>query len=315
MGGNVFAGRTSSINIENIKPTLDAYFAELVSLFPKKAPIFTSSTFIPLGSVGKKKVSGDIDLGVDSRMLFIPSIANESISDWGIDLDEVNSNYEKMLKRAKTSTPEQIKMKAFLFTLVRFINKNAPNIHCDEKKVTPGNIFGLFPQVTPTGEFNGQAVQIDWMVGDIGWLEFSYYSSAYPENSNVKGLHRTQLLLAAFQQAGYSFNHVSGVKDKSTGQVIASTPEAALRLLSDKWGIQLKRGMIENYYLLHHRLEEIPKYEYDGIIDTYFKILDSTRCDIPDDLQEEWLRRKSALGLTGKFLPEDSKLKDTNEVV
>jgi hypothetical protein len=45
------------------------------------------------------------------------------------------------------------------------------------------------------------------------------------------------------------------------------------------------------------------------MLDTYFKILDSTRADIPDNLQEEWIGRKDRLVLSGKFLPENSKLK------
>jgi hypothetical protein len=49
--------------------------------------------------------------------------------------------------------------------------------------------------------------------------------------------------------------------------------------------------------------------DYDKLLDIYFKILDSTRADIPDDLQEEWLLRKDRLGLTGKFLPDTSALK------
>lgn len=45
------------------------------------------------------------------------------------------------------------------------------------------------------------------------------------------------------------------------------------------------------------------------MIDIYLKILDSTRADIPDDLQVEWKKRRAKLGLTGKFLPDNSALK------
>jgi hypothetical protein len=41
----------------------------------------------------------------------------------------------------------------------------------------------------------------------------------------------------------------------------------------------------------------------------YFKILDSTRADIPDNIQDEWISKQSTLNLTGKFLPNNSKLK------
>ena len=41
----------------------------------------------------------------------------------------------------------------------------------------------------------------------------------------------------------------------------------------------------------------------------YLKILESTRADIPGDLQEYWLAHKDEYGLTGKFLPDDSNLR------
>ena len=47
-GGNVFAGKTISIKLENIKPTLDRYFTELKRIFPKKANIFNEQHFHPL---------------------------------------------------------------------------------------------------------------------------------------------------------------------------------------------------------------------------------------------------------------------------
>lgn len=67
MGGNVFADKTSGIKRDHISSTLTAYFTELSKLFPKKSKIFNIEHFIPLGSVGKKAVSGDIDLGVDIK--------------------------------------------------------------------------------------------------------------------------------------------------------------------------------------------------------------------------------------------------------
>ena len=48
--------------------------------------------------------------------------------------------------------------------------------------------------------------------------------------------------------------------------------------------------------------------QYDHLTNVYFKILDSTRADIPDDLQPLWIQKQSKLGLTGKFLPDTSKL-------
>ena len=45
-----------------------------------------------------------------------------------------------------------------------------------------------------------------------------------------------------------------------------------------------------------------------AVYDTYLKILDSTRADIPEDLQQYWIDNQERLSLKGKFLPEDSNL-------
>ena len=309
-GGNVFAGRTAGIKREHIAPTLNAYFAELKQIFPKKAGLFNEQNFVPLGSVGKKAVSGDIDLGVSAADLLDKEMSDGAIAEWGIDPKRVAAEFENLKKRARSSTPEQLRMKAFLKELTLYINQNAPSLYCDEKKVTDGNIFGLFPQQNEQGQDLGAGVQIDWMVGDLNWLKFSYYSSAYPEGSNVKGLHRTQLMLSAFQVANLSFSHIGGVKDKATGQVIANDPATALDVLSQRLGVKITAADAEDYYKLHSLLKaKLKPQDYNTLINTYLKILDSTRADIPNDLQDEWRTRKDELGLTGKFLPDNSKLK------
>jgi hypothetical protein len=43
-------------------------------------------------------------------------------------------------------------------------------------------------------------------------------------------------------------------------------------------------------------------------MDSYLKILDSTRADIPDNLQQYWIDNQSRLVLKGKFLPDTSNL-------
>lgn len=309
-GGNVFKGQTGPINRENIEPTLQHYFAELKSVFPKKASIFNLQHFQPLGSVGKKDQSGDIDLAVSASDIVDKEMSPESIAEWGIDPKAVDAEQQNLAKRARSATPEQLRMKAFLKLLTLYINQNAPTLHCDEAKVTAGNIFGLFPQYDPQGKELGIGVQMDWMVGDLNWLTFSYYSSAYPKESNVKGLHRTQLMLSAFQIANLSFNHVSGVKDKESGEVVANDPEAAIAVLNDRLGTDITRQDAENYYTLHEKLKkELPPEQYDRMVNIYLGILDKTRADIPDDLQDAWLQKKDQLNLTGKFLPDTSKLK------
>ena len=230
--------------------------------------------------------------------------------EWGIDPKAVHVEFAKLEKRAKTASPEMLLMKAFLKELTLYINSHAPNLYCDEKKVTNGNIFGLYPQINEKGENVGIGVQIDWMIGDLQWLTFSYHSAAYPAESNVKGLHRTQLMLSAFQAANLSFNHVTGVKDKDTNVTIAHNPEDALNELSKRLGVKITQADAEDYYKLHKLLKSKMKpADYNHMIDVYLKILDSTRADIPDDLQPEWKKRQSKLGLTGKFLPDNSALK------
>lgn len=311
MGGNVFADKTSNILRENITPTLDTYFKELTALFPSKAVVFNELHFCPLGSVRKKEYSGDIDLGIDVSHLLDSNKSDEAIQAWNIDPAFVTSTFEVLKKRARTATDDDLRIKAFLKCLAEYINQHAPNLHCDVKKVTNGNLFGLYPQFDSTYQKLSRGVQIDWMVGNIDWLKFSYYSSPYPKDSNVKGLHRTQLILAAFQIANLSFNHVTGVKDKTNTKIVASTPAAALSVLSDRLGFTVSEVVAQDYYALHHLLKDnLRNGEYQALLNIYFKILDSTRADIPNNLHELWIKNRLHLGLTGKFLPDDSKLKE-----
>ena len=311
MGGNVFADKTSSIKREYIDPTLTKYFNELKQLFPKKANIFDTKHFIPLGSVGKKSVSGDIDLGIDIAHVIDFNDIYKSLDDWNLVAADFEDEFALLKKRARTASDDQLRAKAFLKLISMYINDFAPLIICNEEKVGPGTMFSCFPQYDRKGNNIGQGVQIDWMVGNIDWLKFSYYSSAYPEDSNVKGLHRTQLMLSAFQVAGLSFGHADGVKDKETREVIATTPADALSALSERLGFTVTQEDAENYYTLYTLLaENMDPDQKNRLLCTYFKILDSTRVDIPDNLTYHWLNYKDTLGLTGKFLPETSKLKE-----
>ncbi len=316
MGGNVFKDRTTSIKREHIEPTLSKYFAELKKVFPKKSNIFNIDKMKPIGSVGKKDISGDIDLAIDSKSLLDKQMSDKSIKEWGVDPVLVNDRYKKIVKRARTATPEQSRMKAFLFELADLINKKTYNIYIDDKKITNGNIFGLFPQYDEDGDKLHTGVQIDWMIGNLNWLTFSYYSSVY--KGNVKGLHRTQLMVAMFTSLGLVFNHINGVKDKETQEVLAKNPTAAIKVLNDKFKFKKKltKGILEDYFKLQEFLRSnVPKKNLDEIYDIYLKILDRTRADIPEDLQADWKKRKTKLGLTGKFLPDNSNLKESDIVI
>ena len=311
MGGNVFADKTSSIKREHIDPTLTAYFAELSNLFPNKKDIFNTNHFIPLGSVGKKNVSGDIDLGVDINDILDLNDVYGSLEEWGLVAAEFEDEFILLKRRARTSNDDQLRVKAFLKLLTKCINNHAEHIFCDEKKVTDGNIFTLYPQLDENTVGLGTGVQIDWMVGNLEWLKFSYYSAAYPEDSNVKGLHRTQLMLSAFQIAGLSFGHIAGVKDKHTGELVAVSPAGALRVLSARLGFYISQTDAEDYYKLQSLFKSKMTIEqYNQLIYIFLRILDSTRVDIPTELQYTWIVNKDTLGLTGKFLPETSKLKE-----
>jgi hypothetical protein len=308
-GGNVFKDKTASIKLEHIAPTLEAYFNELKHIFPKKAMIFNLDHFKPLGSVGKKPMSGDIDLGIDSKSLLDHTMSDRSMEQWNIDPKAVHVEFAKLEKRAKSASPEMLLMKAFLKELTLYINSHAPKLYCDEKKVNSSSIFGLYPQYDTNGHEVGIGVQVDWLIGDLSWLTFSYHSDAYPPESNVKGLHRTQAILCLFQVANMSFNHGIGVKDKETGQMIATSPDKALSVLSDKLNINFTQGNTRNFYILYELIKQLPKKQYDLWVDTYFKVLDSTRADIPGILQSEWKKRKTKLNLSGKYLPDNSALK------
>jgi hypothetical protein len=303
-GGNIFGAATDRIRREHIAPTLQKYFIELKKVFPK-API-NPNDFHPVGSVGKKDTSGDIDLAIDGTKLFPNGVTSDSVQAWNINPEEFVMRFDQLQKRAKTSTKEQIAMKAVLQLISEYVNAHAPSIHMDEKKANPGNAFGMFPQYDEQGNNLGIGIQIDWMIGHLPWLLFSYKSIEYGKEDNVKGLHRTQLLLSMLQVKGFSFNHVKGVTDKKTNQVVANTPEEVLKLINSLYGSHLTADELDSYY----ELIDVAKADsnFDDIMSVYLRILDKTRADIPYNLQEYWIEHQDHFGLTGKFLPDTSNL-------
>ena len=300
-GGNVFDD-VVSIKREYIEPTMQVFSKELSRIFPNFKPEFSR-----LGSVGKKDVSGDIDLGVSSK-LFFDEDGKPRLKEWGFDPKEYAALVDKFTKRARTSKPEQIALRTMLTLMGRKINDKSLLILTDDKSSSTGMLFSRFPQFDESGKKLPTFIQIDMMIGDTDWLNFAYYSDVY--KNNVKGLHRTQLLVALFANKGYVFSHNTGVKNKDTQEVVATTPDVAVALLNKLYHTKLDKKIISNYFTLIEYLKKtLKKPDYDALLDTYLKILESTRADIPEDLQDEWLKRKDRLGLTGKFLPDDSKLK------
>ncbi len=300
-GGNVF-GTTSSIKKEYIQPTLTKFVAELKRIYPK-----VDFKFSTLGSVGKKDESGDIDLGMSVDQ-FMTKDGTPLLDSWDIDKAEFDALYEKIRKRTRSATETQSKLRAMLELIAIGIEKNSQFIDTDIKAAGGGSIFCMFPQFDKESkELPEKSVQIDINVGNLDWLNFSYYSNTYKDN--VKGLHRTQLMLAMFQALDMMFKHSTGVTSKATGETLATNPQEAINVLNKGFNLSLSQDILNDYFELMNALKKnLPKDKLNQILDTYLKILDSTRADIPFDIQDYWIANQDRLGLKGKFLPDDSKL-------
>ena len=304
-GGNVF-GTTAPIAKEKIEPTLEKFTEELGKIFPKKANTF--STFEKLGSAGKKDMSGDIDVAYP-----VGNLTKENKPDlegWGLDREEFNQYFEKIRKRARTATEAQSQLRAMLILIAEKINKESTVLQADPKSSNSNSLFLAFPQYDETGKKQPELIQVDINVGDPEWLKFSYYSNIY--KGVVKGLHRTQLMLALFTAKGKMFKHEQGVLDKETREVEATTPKEALELLNKLYNLNLTQDQLNDYFELSDVLEkQLSKEDYGKVIDIYLKILDRTGpfAHIPENLEKYWIENQDRLGLTGKRLPDDSPLK------
>lgn len=296
-GGNVF-DETAPIKKEHINPTLKEFFKQFGEVFPKARPHFEGVR--TLGSVGKKDYSGDIDLALSEDSF-------KDISDWDLDEKRVQELFIGFKKRAKTSTDAQLMKRSVIVGIAEKIQSSDKQIIVDVKGSSTGSLFCQFPQYDEKGKEVGQNVQIDINVGDIDWLTFAYHSATY--KGNVKGLHRTQLLVSLFSHKGYTFSHNYGVKHKVTQEVEASSPTQALDLLNSLYGTNLTMDTVGDYFKLIEALKNsLSEEDLHAVYDTYLKILDSTRADIPEDLQQYWIDNQERLSLKGKFLPEDSNL-------
>lgn len=297
MGGNVF-GTTASIKKENIKPTLLEFFRQFKAVFPKAEPFFREMK--TLGSVGKKDVSGDIDLALSEKSF-------DNVEDWGLDREHIMQLFQAFKKRSRTATDDLLMKRSVIVAIAEIIQNSDTDITVDMKGSGAGTLFLMFPQYDSTGKQLEDNVQIDINVGDVDWLEFAYYSNTY--SGNVKGLHRTQLMLAMFSNKGYTFSHNYGVKSKESQEIVANNPQQAIELLNKEYGLNLDRETLGDYFKLKETLEAgISPEELNKIYDIYLKILDSTRADIPEDLQSYWIENQDRLGLKGKFLPDNSNL-------
>jgi hypothetical protein len=296
-GGNVF-DETAPIKKEHINPTLKEFFKQFGEVFPKAHPHFEGVR--TLGSVGKKDYSGDIDLALSEDSF-------KDISDWGLDPDRVKERFEAFKKRARTSTDKQLTRRAVIVCIAEKILTSNNDILVDVKGSGSGTLFCQFPQYDEQDKQTDKYVQIDVNVGDIDWLTFSYHSVVY--KGNVKGLHRTQLLIALFAHKGLTFSHNYGVKDKESQKIVATSPKQAIELLNKLYGTNFTSESIGDYFKVMQEIKsKLSPEDLNAVYDTYLKILDSTRADIPEDLQQYWVKNQDRLQLRGKFLPSDSTL-------
>lgn len=299
MGGFVFKeSNVQSIKRENIQPTINQFIKEFIDIFPNTNNWF--NPLVTLGSVGKKDISGDIDLGIDEKYL-------DDVLYYDLDKDEVNSLFEKFKKRARTATDHQLTKRAIIVSIANRIKNSSSSINVNDKGSSAGALYCEFPQYDIQNNQLGYNVQLDLNFGNIEWLKFAYFSDSY--TGNIKGLHRTQLMLHMFAYKGYVFSHNYGVKNRETQEIVANNPQQAIELLNKLYDIDITENILLNYNTLQEYLHNhLSIKELNGIYDIYIKTLDSTRCDIPEDLQEYWIKNQNRLGLKGKFLPENSKL-------
>ena len=305
-GGNVFKSTnpTASIKKEDIDPTMEKFVDELSAIFPAKANSF--KVFERLGSVGKKPVSGDIDLAYDVKNIF-PDGKTPDFKGWGVDKAKYDELVEGFKKRSKTASPEKIQLRAMIELIGEKIKDGGADMEVSTKGSGSGTIFFNIPQYDSKGKSLNKNVQTDINIGNLEWLKFSYYSNTYA--GNVKGLHRTQLMLATFVENGLKFLHGEGVFDRDTNEKVASTPEEAIKVLNKRSGLKFTRDVLNDYFQLEEFLKKnLPEEKYNSILDRYLKILDSTRADIPENLQQYWIDNQERLGLKGQYLPDDSKL-------
>ena len=278
MGGNIFKDKAKSISIENIQPTIDAYKQRLGEIFPMKAHSLTF--FEPVGSAGKKTTSGDLDLAIDASHI-VRHFTEAEIQKWGIDYEKWYEKYRKIHKRARTATYEMCKMRSLLTLISEKLAENG--VDAEIKKTTAGNIFTCFPQYGVDGQPTGDYIQIDWMVGDIDWLRWSYYSHG---EQGLKGLHRTQFIVACFLNLGMTFNHFKGVKLKMETEWHITDPETAIEALACGFG-PITLEQTKTFRDLHSwLLENASKDDYLEVVRRYVGIINLAKAEIPQEIKE-----------------------------
>lgn len=275
MGGNIFKDEASRISKDRVAPTFEAYKDLLKKTFPMKETEF--DFFELVGSAGVAESSGDLDIAIDWTHI-VRHFGKDEIEKWGVDYGKWESRYKKISKRARTATGRMCKMRALLEEIAATLQGTTVKVG---GQVTAGNIFTCFPQHDQSGPTD-DCVQIDWMVGDIEWLRWSYYSHG---ERGLKGLHRTQFLVAAFSEIGYTFNHFSGIKRKGTSEWTITKPEDALNLLSEHYA-KISMHQTQTFAQLHSWLLKADAKLYFAVINRYREILRLAKAEVPITLQQ-----------------------------
>lgn len=116
-------------------------------------------------------------------------------------------------------------------------------------------------------------------------------------------------MLALFNHKGYVFSHNYGVKQRDTQEIVANSPKDAINLLNREYGFTITKEILQDYFKLEQFLKNtLSNQDWVAVHNTYLRILDKTRADIPLDLQQYWIDNRDRLGLKGKYLPKDSEL-------
>jgi hypothetical protein len=289
-GGNVFKNTeydTQNIDKDNITPTIEKFVEDLGKILPNKKSTFNSlnNTSNWLGSTGRKPQSGDVDLAYSSEYFF--KNGKIDIEGWGVDNNEYNNLYEKFKKSSRTSTDEQIQIRALLDTIVNKINKAGGDIFASNKATNGGTIHFSYPQYTPTKEKLDSRAQLDIDTGDMDWLKFRYNSELPEDNPQIKGLHRGQLMLAMFAATGYTFKSGKGFMRKSTGEIIADKPQGALEIFNQEYQPPqlLTLEIVNNYNKLMNYIKNNLKIEDQSkTLDLFKEALKRAGAYVPENI-------------------------------
>jgi len=279
MGGNHFKKdyKVESIKREELKYVLDNFKKILNDIYEINEDDYTL-----LGSTDKKSISGDIDFGLSRDWLVRMCLLKDRSL-------RVMNYYNEFEKRARTATEQDLLLRAYNQVLVDELKKR--NVIVDEKAGI-GQVFTLLKKE------NGNYVQLDILSGDLDLLKFMYYSKNY--EGNLKGLHRTQLLISFSKYKGYTLSHIKGlIKD---GKRITE-PKMICKIL----GLEYNK-CYDFIDLLNEIQNNVSVEDLMEIMNIYFNILSHTRTDIPEVLQPLWKEMYKINNYKTDFLPENSKL-------